>query len=142
MGKKPWTTEEQRVWLEALIPAFIQAQQDKATAACLEGTNSMWREKWPILAPTKDDIKGAKGSAEKALASKRKAAENVCFISFTTSLYLTPDCPACEILVSQSHPRPFVRFGRSGRSEVEPVDETCSTMASVPEQVPSHETEG
>jgi hypothetical protein len=77
MGKKPWTTEEQRAWLDALIPAFVQAQQEKATLAFFEGAYSTWHEKWPTPAPTEGEIKSAKGSAEKALACKLKAAESV-----------------------------------------------------------------
>ena len=77
MGKKPWTTEEQRSWLEARIPAFVQAQQEKATAGFFEDTYSKWHKKWPTPAPAKGDIKGGKGIADKILASKQKAAENV-----------------------------------------------------------------
>ncbi|KAH9955191.1 hypothetical protein BGW80DRAFT_1566314 [Lactifluus volemus] len=55
MGKRQWTTPEQRTWLEALVPA--------------------WYEKWPTAAPSDEEIK-AEGSAEKALASKRKATDS------------------------------------------------------------------
>jgi hypothetical protein len=77
MGNRHWTTEEQRVWLEARIPAFVQAQQDKASGKFIEDTYKVWQEKWPTPAPTEDEIKGAGGSAEKALAGQNKAMGNV-----------------------------------------------------------------
>jgi hypothetical protein len=77
MGKKPWTTPEQRAWLEALIPAFIQAQQEKATTSFFEDSYNRWYEKWPTAAPSEEEIKAAEGSAEKALASKRKTVDSV-----------------------------------------------------------------
>lgn len=78
MGKKPWTTVEQRGWLEALVPAFIQAQEDKTTGVFFEDTFKEWHKKWLSPEPTEDEIKAAAGSTDKALAVKHKAAENVC----------------------------------------------------------------
>ncbi|KAI0245466.1 hypothetical protein BJV78DRAFT_1287779 [Lactifluus subvellereus] len=76
MGKKQWTTAEQWAWLEGLIPAFVQAQQEKSTGTFFEDTYNEWHEKWPTPAPTEDDIRHAKGSAEKVLAVKRKIMDN------------------------------------------------------------------
>jgi hypothetical protein len=77
MAKKQWTTTVQREWLETLIPAFIRAQQDRATPLFFEGTHSEWHRKWPTSAPTKEELEDAGGSAEKILASKQKATESV-----------------------------------------------------------------
>ncbi|KAI0245296.1 hypothetical protein BJV78DRAFT_1092302, partial [Lactifluus subvellereus] len=71
-----WTTAEQWAWLEGLIPAFVQAQQEKSTGTFFEDTYNEWHEKWPTPAPTEDDIRHAKGSTEKALAVKRKIMDN------------------------------------------------------------------
>lgn len=87
MGKWHWTIEEQRAWLEACIPAFVQAQQDKASGKFLEDTYKAWQEKWLTPAPTKDEIKGAEGSAEKALAGQKKAMRNVHIIMNSQQYY-------------------------------------------------------
>jgi hypothetical protein len=77
MGKRPWTTQDQRDWLEALIPNFIQAQADLKSTVFLKNIYKEWHAKWPTPAPTEDEIKAAKGKTEKALVDKKKAAENV-----------------------------------------------------------------
>jgi hypothetical protein len=100
MGKRQWTTPEQRTWLEALVPAFVQAQQEKATRSFFDDTYNRWYEKWPTAAPSDEEIK-AEGSAEKALASKRKATDSVsvCAVdSQRCKIYLR--VPAHKILVS------------------------------------------
>ena len=57
MGKKRWTTEEQRAWLEARVPAFIEAQEKKmASSTFFPETHKAWRELWPTPTPTKADI--------------------------------------------------------------------------------------
>lgn len=77
MGKRRWTTPEQRAWLEELVPAFVQAQHEKATGTFFDDTYNKWYEKWPTTAPTEEEIREAGGSAERALACKRKAVDNV-----------------------------------------------------------------
>lgn len=76
MGNKQWTTPEQRGWLEALIPAFVRAQQEKTTAAFFEDTYNEWYKKWPTAAPTVEEI-NAEGNIERAHACKRKAINSV-----------------------------------------------------------------
>ena len=78
MGKKRWTTPEQRTWLEELIPDFVQAQQDKTTGLFFDTIYKEWHDKWPTEPATDKEIKSARGNADKALATKRKAEENVC----------------------------------------------------------------
>jgi hypothetical protein len=77
MGKRPWTTPEQQAWLEVLISAFIQAQQDKATGAFFENTYNEWNEKWPTTEPTEEEIRENEESPERALARKHKATVDV-----------------------------------------------------------------
>ena len=93
MGKKRWTTEEQRAWLEALIPAFVRAQQEKATGAFFEETYNAWHKKWPTPAVTECEVKAANGGAEKVLARKQKAEENVRLLRFPVRLYLLTMTP-------------------------------------------------
>ena len=77
MPKKRWTTPEQRSWLEVCIPAFIQAQQDRAVSVFLDDTYRKWQEKWPVTAPTEEEVQGAEGNSERTVAAKWKAVEDV-----------------------------------------------------------------
>ena len=77
MGKKRWTTAEQFTWLEALIPGFVQAQENKAVSSFLKDVYDKWEKKWTIPPPTEEEVKSAKGNNQKALAIKLKGTENV-----------------------------------------------------------------
>jgi hypothetical protein len=77
MGKKAWTTDSQRTWLEAEIPGFLEAQQSKGVALFLKELSNRWEAKWPTPSPTEEEIKKSKGVEEKAEATKRKFTENV-----------------------------------------------------------------
>ena len=77
MGKKRWTSPVQQTWLETLIPAFVEAQQEKSTKTFFEKTYDVWHEKWPTAVPTEGEIRDAEGSTEKALALKRKFDDSV-----------------------------------------------------------------
>lgn len=77
MGKRQWTTEAQRAWLEELIPTFVQAQQEKTTQDFFLDTYRQWHGKWPTPAPTEEEVEKAKGSADRVVAEKKKAVENV-----------------------------------------------------------------
>ena len=76
MGKRRWTTTEQRDWLEARIPAFTEAQQTKSTGSFFPEVHRAWRESWPVPAPTEDEIRQW-GSAEIATAKLVKRAQEV-----------------------------------------------------------------
>jgi hypothetical protein len=80
MGKRRWTTTEQRDWLEARIPAFAEAQQTKtAGSTFFPDIHKAWRESWPVPAPTDDEIRQW-GSAEIATAKLVKRAQEVSYI--------------------------------------------------------------
>ena len=49
IGKKGWTTEEQREWFEAKLPAFIGAQTAGNPSAFITEAENEWFEKWPEL---------------------------------------------------------------------------------------------
>jgi hypothetical protein len=68
---------EQRAWLEARIPTFIEAQQTKTTSGFLNKTHQKWQESWPIAEPTEDEVQSAKGDVECARAVKQKALEDI-----------------------------------------------------------------
>jgi hypothetical protein len=78
MGKRRWTTTDQRRWLEERIPAFVKAQDDKTTSSIFfPETHKAWQEEWPVESPTEQEIKDTKGDEAKALAIKTKAIEDV-----------------------------------------------------------------
>ncbi|KAF8502336.1 hypothetical protein F5888DRAFT_1800821 [Russula emetica] len=76
MAKAKWTTPAQFIWLENQIPEFVKAQQDKVVRLFMKEMYDKWEQKWPTPPPTKEEVKHAKGSTEKALAIKRKHAED------------------------------------------------------------------
>jgi len=90
MGKKRWTTPEQQVWLEELIPEFVQAQQDKVSRSFCKDTYDKWHEKWPTPSLTAEEVRRAKGNAEKALNTKLKMVENVRTHNKSTTLRRLP----------------------------------------------------
>jgi hypothetical protein len=78
MGKRRWTTPDQQQWLEALIPAFVKAQDDKTTTSVFfPETHQAWQKEWPVKKPTPQEIQDAKGDEQAALATKIKAVEDV-----------------------------------------------------------------
>jgi len=78
MGKRCWMTPDQRKWLEARIPEFVQAQKDKTTSSIFfPGIHGAWQQQWPIEPPTPDEVQHAKGDENVALALKTKATEEV-----------------------------------------------------------------
>jgi hypothetical protein len=78
MGKRRWTTADQRTWLEARIPEFVQAQKDKSTSSTFfPDTHRAWQETWPTEPPTPEEVESAKGDEKVALTLKTKATEDV-----------------------------------------------------------------
>jgi hypothetical protein len=77
MGKKQWTTPDQRTWLQARISTFTTAQVNRSTATFFESTYRGWHKKWPTPAPTEKDIDDAKGDLERARATLQKKMEEV-----------------------------------------------------------------
>jgi hypothetical protein len=77
MGKKRWTTPEQRAWLEERIPAFLEAQKLQTVRQFLIETFGKWQSEWPSLELTAEELRRARGNKERALSVQRKALEDV-----------------------------------------------------------------
>jgi hypothetical protein len=78
MGKRHWTTTDQQKWLEARIPAFVKAQDDKTTSTVFfPKTHKAWQNEWPTEPLTEQEVKDVKGDAQKALVIKTKMMEDV-----------------------------------------------------------------
>jgi hypothetical protein len=134
MPKKRWTSAEQFSWLEERIPAFIQAQQAKITSTFLEDTHQKWQDKWPIEAPTDDELRSARGDVERALAVKHKALEDVsCLKNKTEQRHADFSLPAREVLVSQSHTRLIVRHWHKRGLETVKRSKAHAPLASISE---------
>jgi hypothetical protein len=79
MTRHAWTTDDQKAWLEQKRAAFIEAKQ-KGTAAMKEfylGAFIEFREKWPMVPATQEEITAA-GSVELATKIKREKYDKVC----------------------------------------------------------------
>ncbi|KAH8103652.1 hypothetical protein DFH11DRAFT_1734787 [Phellopilus nigrolimitatus] len=64
MGRAHWTTKPQRVFLACLIPAFIEAQHEERIKAFLSSSYEAYLKKFPLRAPTAEEIALAGGSAD------------------------------------------------------------------------------
>jgi hypothetical protein len=82
MTRHSWTTEGERNWLSELIPDFLAAQENKTTSSFWPRVYQGFAEKFPIAAPTADEIKGADDNQELATRHKKKAMEKVWNVSF------------------------------------------------------------
>ena len=60
MGRLRWTTEEQRTWLEVLIPEFLELQCTKVVGKFLKTTYLEWEKSCPTI-PTQEKLECAKG---------------------------------------------------------------------------------
>lgn len=78
MARGQWTTPPQRTWLEALVPAFVKAQQDKTTSTLFfPQLHKDYQALWPVESPTPAELIEAGGDEVKSMAKKKKAIENV-----------------------------------------------------------------
>ena len=85
MGKRRWTTPDQRKWLEAHIPEFVQAQKEKTTSSIFfPDVHRAWQEQWPIGLPTPEEVQEAGGDNAVALTRKTKATEEVSVLKILT----------------------------------------------------------
>lgn len=77
MTRAPWTDEEQHTWLEAHKAQFIEANQRRAAAKeFFPNIIKEFREKWPVSAPSQEEINEA-GSVELATKNKRDKYDKV-----------------------------------------------------------------
>ena len=71
MTRSPWTSEDQRQWLDSRKTEYLTANINKtATKEFFPTVFKEFWEKWPVPAVTQDEIQEADGSIE--LATKRK----------------------------------------------------------------------
>ena len=47
-GQKPWTTEEQKAWLTALIPDYLASRGSSAPGDFWPGLFEDWFQTWPL----------------------------------------------------------------------------------------------
>lgn len=74
MTKKQWTTPDQRAWLEALVPKFVQAQKDSTTSTVFFPTTyESWYELYPDRAPTEAELKATNIDNQDEASLKVKA---------------------------------------------------------------------
>lgn len=65
-------------WLEARVPAFVEAQQNKTTSTTFfPEAHKEWAEQFPTPEPTENEVEDAKGNMAAAVAKKHKFWEKV-----------------------------------------------------------------
>lgn len=77
MPKRSWASKQQQDWLYAQLPDFRKAQETRATPSFFAEIYEEFHAKWPVPAPTADEIAAEDGNEEKAKTTKEKASENV-----------------------------------------------------------------
>ena len=77
MTKRQWTTLAQRTWLESQLPEYLKAKEEKSTRDFFLNTWKSFAERWPIDAPSAEDIQQADNNKDLAHAKKTKATESV-----------------------------------------------------------------
>lgn len=72
-------------WLEARVPGFVEAQQNKTTSTTFfPETHKSWEEAFPTPEPTEKDVEVAGGNRTAAAAKIHKFWENVCVFFIIT----------------------------------------------------------
>ena len=78
MTRTPWTTNDQKDWLESRKSEYLAANINKTAAKeFFPAVFKEFREKWPVPPVTQDDIEEANGSMEIATKVKRDKYDKV-----------------------------------------------------------------
>jgi len=91
MPKKQWTTPNQRKWLEALLPDFVEAQENGSTRVFYQKVYEDWRKEFQPTQPTEAEVQKV-GSAEQAKWVQKRAQENVSEDVTKDNSMLTSSC--------------------------------------------------
>ncbi|KIL55651.1 hypothetical protein M378DRAFT_90593 [Amanita muscaria Koide BX008] len=75
MTRQRWTSTEQRDWLEALIPEFLEAQEKQATGPFYAKVYEDWAKTFPHPLPTAEGSQDEQGKAKCTAQKERKATE-------------------------------------------------------------------
>ena len=104
MTRQKWTTKEQETYLEDHKPAFLVANQNKSAAKEFFPTVvKEFRDRWPVPAPTQEEINDA-GSLEFAMRVKKNKYDKVhALLSLLGKDKLILTCTAYMLLVSQQY---------------------------------------
>lgn len=141
MTRAPWTTPEQHAWLEALLPAFVEAQQTKTTSTIFfPKTHKDWQEKFPMVPPTQEEVKAANGETAVAVAKKRKFWEDV-WLLFYLLFGLTRLLTESFLLVPQPHARCLIGIWSTWCFKIKVEVEGLTAVASVPNIILQDEIE-
>ena len=78
MPRSPWTSNDQKKWLESRKTEYLAANLKKtATKEFFPAVFKDFREKWPVPSVTEEEIKEAEGSIELATKKKREKYDKV-----------------------------------------------------------------
>ena len=78
MTRSPWTSNDQRQWLESRKTEYLAANINKtATREFFPAVFKEFREKWAVAPVTQEEIDEADGSIEMAAKKKRVKYDKV-----------------------------------------------------------------
>jgi len=98
MGRRRWTTPDQRKWLEPLIPAFLEAQENGCTKVFYPKVYEDWEKAFPPSKPTEAQIKEAGG--EEQAKCKLKEFQDAVSERTTKETKCSHSCPETVPMVS------------------------------------------
>lgn len=93
MTRAPWTTVDQRAWLEGRKSKWLEANAAGQTKTLRPKLLADWYAAFPLEPPTATELQEANGDPQKAEQQKRRKMDHVCpsfpFLMFETYRYIT-----------------------------------------------------
>jgi hypothetical protein len=77
MTRAPWTSAEQRTWLEARKPAWVAAQENQTMKTYRSKLLAEWYTKFPLGALTPKEVQAAGGDLQKAERARKETSDKV-----------------------------------------------------------------
>jgi hypothetical protein len=71
-GQKPWTTDEQKTWLTAQLPAYVASRGTESPSDFWAGVFETWFDKWPI-----HGIEDGEGLSVQEQGKKKKVVSEI-----------------------------------------------------------------
>jgi hypothetical protein len=77
MTRAPWTTVEQREWLNGRLPGWANAQDNGTSKAYRAKVFEDWYKAFPLSPPMDKELAEAGGNTSQALRAQREVTDNV-----------------------------------------------------------------
>lgn len=77
MTRAPWTTPEQRQWLEKQLPGWANSQEDGTAKLYRTKVFEDWYKAFPLGPPTEEELEKAGGDKRKAEQKQQSDSNDV-----------------------------------------------------------------